>query len=221
MEVDWSIPDRLITFSTCTTVDDSLAIHHHRTSQVRRAWRTTVVALVNTKSRFKDVPSLCFDAAPISLPGYFPPSCSFFHATRSTPPLMPHYAGGESSSQSSTTGAHGDDTRKRRAAPGSDDRGVTSDTANGSGRARPIINRRSRSGCLTCRRRRVSVDPAEMKLTARSNATNLDLYAMVAGGGQNYVNGQFQSRNRHIIRIRGPSPAAKDAEPERYSLSYR
>lgn len=97
------------------------------------------------------------------------------------------------------------------------ERSVTPDGLTAKDTASRKVNKRSRAGCLTCRKRRVGFISITLDFTAdgRSNATRHALFAVDAGNERKPVIGRPQSRNRHDISTLELSRAVKNAGQEK------
>ena len=97
------------------------------------------------------------------------------------------------------------------------ERSITPDGLTAKDTASRKVNKRSRAGCLTCRKRRVGLISIALDLNAdgRSNATRYALFAVDAGNERKPVIGRSPSRNRHDISTLELSRAVKNAGLER------
>jgi len=93
------------------------------------------------------------------------------------------------------------------------ERSITPDGLTAKDTASRKVNKRSRAGCLTCRKRRVGLLYRTLDITAdnRSNATRHALFAVDAGNERKPVIGRPQSRNRHDTSTLELSPAVENA----------
>jgi len=97
------------------------------------------------------------------------------------------------------------------------ERSITPDGMTAKDTASRKVNKRSRAGCLICRKRRVGFFSITLDFTAdgRSNATRHALFAVDAGNERKPVIGRPQSRNRHDTSTLELSRAVRNAGQER------